>query len=457
MSIQIPRGPAGQPILGNLGQFRRDPLGYLENLARYGDITRTRFGPVTILSVHHPDLVHEVLVSQAEKFHKTRGMKAIFKDSLGNGLLTSDGEFWKRQRRLVQPAFHARRIAAYADVMVEHAQRLLDEWQAHTDTGQTLDVAAEMMRLTLGIVTKVLFDADVSDQASRVGEAIAVGQEITSRRFNSLIRLPRWVPTRDNQRGLESLRVIDEVVMGMIEERRAAGEDRGDLLSMLLMAVDEEGSGGMTNRQVRDEAITLFLAGHDTTANTLNWTFSLLAQHPEVEARLHAELDSALGGRAPTFDDLPRLRVAEMAIKEAMRLYPPAWIISREAVQDLWLKGHRVKQGTIIFISPYALHRNPQWFEKPTQFIPERFDEGAEERIPKYAYIPFSAGPRICIGNSFALMEARLILATLAQQVRLSLPPGHIVEPEPLVTLRPKDGLPMRITERQVVAEGAAG
>ena len=334
-----------------------------------------------------------------------------------------------------------KRIEGYAKAMVDYAQRMESEWES----GQTRDVHHDMMRLTLGIVAKTLFDADVSGTADRIGEAVTIGLETTNKKFNRILRVPDWVPTRENQRSKQALRTIDDVVMGFIHARRASGEDKGDLLSMLLL-VDE--AGGMSDKQARDEAFTLFVAGHETTANALTWTWYLLSQNPQAEETLHQELDRVLAGRAPSMQDLPNLPYTDAVIKESMRLYPPAWTVTRQPIVEVQIGGYTIPAGANIFVSQYVLHRDGRFFPDPDQFCPERWADNLEKRLPRFAYFPFGAGPRVCIGNSFALMEARLVLAEMAQHYQPRLVQGFVAHTEPLVTLRPRGGMPMMIERR---------
>lgn len=444
-----PPGPKGQFLIGSLRAFGADRLAFLEELAReYGDISMLRLGPRKVYFLNHPDYVHYVLVKHPEKFHKSPMLKKNTRKAIGEGLLTSDGEFHARQRRLVQPAFHARRIASYADVMVDYTLRKLETWAA----GSEVDAAHEMMELTMEIVAKALFDADVSGDANAIGQAITVGIETVSERIVHPLHLPEWIPTRKNRERQRAAEVLETTIMRIINERRASGEDKGDLLSMLLLAVDEQDGGQMTNKQVRDEAMTLFIAGHETTANALAWTLYLLAQRPEVGHKLQAELQAVLKGRAPRMADLPHLPYNEMVIKEAMRLYPPAWVTTRLTVEPAHIGGYDVPVGSICMVSPYIMHRDARYFEQPECFRPERFAAGYEERIPRYAYFPFGGGPRVCIGNSFAMMEAQLILATIMQRFQLSLVPGQHITPEPLVTLRPRGGIRMTVAPRATAA-----
>jgi cytochrome P450 len=390
---------------------------------------------------NHPDDIEAVLVTLNKKFIKGRALRAN-KRLFGEGLLTSEGEAWLRQRRLAQPAFHRSRIASYADTMVRFTEQMLGGWR----DGDGCNVHEEMMRLTLAIVAKTLFDADVTREAKEIGEALEVVMEVNTdpRR---LLFVPAWLPTPANLAMRRAVRRLDRVIYRIISERRASGRDSGDLLSLLLHAQDEDGSQ-MSDVQLRDEAVTLFLAGHETTAITLSWTWWLLAQHPKIEAKLHAELAAVLGGRVPTFKDLPRLGYLEMILSESLRLYPPAWSMVRMAIEDSEIGGYRVPAGCGVAMSQYVVHRDPRFFDAPDEFRPERWENDLAKRLPRFAYFPFGGGPRICIGNSFALMEASLTLATIAQEFRLSLVPGQSVEPLPSITLRPKNGINVILHKR---------
>jgi len=446
MKNQYPPGPKQSLLLGSLRQFANHRLEFMiANRDQFGDIVHFRFGPRHVYQLNDPDMIQYVLVKHPEQFHKSPALKRTTRQTIGQGLLTSEDELHKRQRRLVQPAFHHKRIAAYADVMVDYTAQMLENWR----TGGQIDAAHEMMKLTMRIVAKTLFDADVSSEADSIGDAITMGIETVGRRITQPIYLPDWIPTAQNRERKQAADLLEQTITNMIDERRTSGEDKGDLLSMLLMAVDDEQGGGMSDKQVRDEAMTLFIAGHETTANALAWTLYLLSQYPEVESRLTQELQTTLDGRLPTFADLSRLPYTEMVIKESMRLYPPAWVTTREVIENIELGDYPIHKGSIVIMSMYTMHRDPRYWEEPDQFRPERFAPGWEDCIPKYAYFPFGGGPRVCIGNQFAMMEASLILATIISRFHLTLVPNQQIVPEPLVTLRPRDGIRMQLTARE--------
>jgi len=444
-TAQKPRGPRNLPVLGNLAAFRAKPIEFLMETARdYGDLAYFRLGPYHAYLVNHPDHVRDVLVTNQGNFTKSRALQRA-RILLGQGLLTSEGQFHLRQRRLVQPAFHRDRLAAYGAVMSHYAARLRERWQA----GATLDISNEMMRLTLSVVGKTLFSTDVESEASEIGEALT-----TVLKMFRMLMLPfseylEKLPLPSIRRFEKARARLDQTIYGLIRERRKSREDTGDLLSMLLLAQDEEADGGsMTDTQVRDEALTLFLAGHETTANALTWTWYLLSQNPECEAKLHQEIDSVLQGRIPQMADLPQLRYTEMVFAEAMRLYPPAWAIGRMSKAPFELGGISIGAKSICILSPYVTQRDARWFPDPERFDPERWTPEAREARPKFSYFPFGGGARVCIGERFAWMEGVLILATLAQKWRLRLAPDQRVEPLPLITLRTKYGMKMFLVSR---------
>jgi cytochrome P450 len=438
-----PRAP-GFPLVGHLLAYGRDPIAFFERCARdHGDLVELKFPgfPRTFL-VNHPDVIEDILVTRQRLFHKdvfTRELRRL----LGNGLLTSEGDFWRRQRRLAQPAFHRDRIRGFAAAMVELTLRMLATWRPDTE----IDLHARMMQLTLQIVAKTLFGKDVDEEARVVGQAI----ELWMRRYASMLVVTfPWLmklPTPQNRRTARATRRLNEIIYGLIERARRGPEGSGDLLPMLLSARDEDGAC-MSDEQLRDEVMTIFLAGHETTAIALSWTFMLLARHPAVRAALHGELSQELGGRAPTLEDLSRLRYTDAVVREAMRLYPPAWSIGREAQEECELGGYRIPRGSQLVICQILTQRDARWFPEPERFRPERWLDGSTASLPRFAYFPFGGGPRVCIGNTFALMEAALIVATVAQRYELALRPGF--EPQMLasVTLRPRLGMPMRLTAR---------
>ena len=438
-----PPGPKGQFYIGNLRDLRKRPLEFMEECVRdFGDLTHFRIANIEVYLLNHPDLVEEVLVTSNRNFIKPRLLRDTA-EVFGRGLLVSDGDFWLRQRRLAAPAFHRQRIASYGAVMTDFTERAVERWR----DGQTLDIHAEMMRVTLEIVTKALFGAEVSEEdTEKVGHALEIMLERFVDRI-SLLRFLQELPLPKNIRFRNALATLDEIIYRIIEARRRDGAIGDDLLSMLLAAQDEDGSM-MTDRQVRDETVTLFLAGHETTAVSLTWTFYLLSQNPEVDARLAEELDRVLGGRVPTLEDLPALEYTGRVVKESMRLYPPAWRIGREAINDCVIGGYAIPAGAQLIMSQWTMHRDARYFRDPLAFRPERWTPEFEQTLPKYAYFPFAAGPRRCIGDQFAMMEATLMLATMARRYRLDLVAGQSIEYWPSITLRPRHGLQMTVAAR---------
>jgi cytochrome P450 len=423
--------------------FRRDPLGFLLRTARDypGDVVRFRQGPRDVYLVKHPDLVKDVLVTRQHDFSKSRALQWA-KLFLGEGLLTSEGEFHTRQRRLAQPAFHRQRIGGYGADMVRRAVEARERWTA----GDVLDLDVEMMRLTLAIVSRSLFGTDVAVAAGEIREDLSTIISLFPRFSLPLFGLIQKLPLPSNARFDRAVGRLDGIVHRLIAERRADGRDRGDLLSMLLLAQDEEGAGGgMSDRQLRDEVVTLLLAGHETTSNALTWTWYLLSQNPGVEARWREEMRTVLDGRPPAFEDLPALKYTEMVLAESMRLFPPAWGIGRRALRDVTVGGFEIAAGAILALSPYVVHRDERFWPDPLRFDPERFAPEARASRPRFAYFPFGGGARSCIGESFAWMEGVLLLAAIGQRWRLRLAPGHPVEPQALITLRPRHGMRMTV------------
>lgn len=423
------------PRIKTLVGFLGDPLAFIgSRFQQYGDIYHVPDSGPGLYVMRHPEHVHAVLVTHAAKMRKEHTAFQLLSRVVGEGLLTTDGDVWRRQRRMLQPAFSRERLTTYAAMMTDEAERVRS---ALTD-GATLDVSNEMMELTLRVVCRTLFSHDVTGETSDVARAMVVLQDSVSRAE----LIPQWIPTPHRRRFREAVEAIDRIVFSMIKERRGSTE-KNDLLQSLVTAVDEEGGARLSEREVRDQLVTLFLAGHETTSHALTWTWYLLSQNPDQERLLHEEVDR-LGGRLPTADDA--LPYTEQVIKESMRMYPPVYLLARRSAEEVEIGGFTLPPGSEIVLWIYMTHHDPRWFPEPLSFRPERFTPENEQKLPKNAYVPFGAGPRVCIGKSFAMMEARLLLATIAQRYRLELVPGHRVAMKPRVTLNPKYG--MRMTAR---------
>jgi len=441
----------GDPIFGSARAFRDDPLGFIESARReHGDFVRIRLGPYRVYLLLHPEHVRHILQKNPGNYLKD-GYEHN-EPLTGRGLLTSEGEFWRRQRRLAQPAFHKERLEGMAATMTVTTGEMLQRWQDHLDTAgeRPLRIDAEMSRLTLAIVGRTLMGADVSDGASEVGGSLEHTLEYAFRRTGRFFNLPFGFPAPKNLRYMRAIRSLDAVVYSLIDGRRRSGEDRGDLLSMLVQARDAETGEGMSRKQLRDEVMTFLVAGYETTARALAWAFYLLDQNPEGVRKLRKELARVLGGRTPTYEDLPRLTYTKMFVQESIRLYPPAWGLARRAKEEDEVWGHRIPKGSRLIVSSYVTHRHPAFWEDPEKCDPERFTPERSEGRPRYAYFPFGGGPRQCIGVSFATMEATLITAMVAQRFDLSLVPGHPVEPQADITLKPRYGLPMNLEKRDL-------
>ncbi len=446
--VEAPQLP-GLPLIGNLLELRRNPIDLFTEVAAIGDVVDVRFAHVRYFLVNSADAAHHVLVENNRNYVKSPSYKAL-KLVLGEGLVTSDGEFWRRQRRLSQPAFHRDRIASFVEAMVDETDRMLARWEA--SVGEVIDVHAEMMNLTLRIVTRTLFSSVVGAEADAIRSALGVAIHYANDYAEAVIKPVPWLPLPKNYRFKRSLKTLDALVLGIIAaRRRGENADANDLLAMLLAATED--GRGMTDTQLRDEVMTLVMAGHETTANALAWTFFLLSKDPEVERRLRRDVASVIADRSPSADDAPRLRYAAMVIQESMRLFPPVWAIERQALADDVIGGYRVPAKSLLALSPFLLHRHPDYWENPEGFDPDRFAPGEAEKRPKFSYLPFGAGPRQCIGMGFAMMEAQMLLARITQRFRLELVPGHRVEPEPVVTLRPRSGIRMRL-RRQSAGKG---
>lgn len=438
--------PSVKPNLigGHFLKFRRNPIDFLDEISKLGDITYFKLFNVPAYFLNHPDLIRDVLITSNAKFEKGRALKRA-KGLLGEGLLTSEGEKHLKQRRMIQPAFHRRQIAEYAKAMVEYAEKMSDEWQ----DGEVRDIDREMMKLTLQIVGKTLFSANVDDETDEVSKAMNSLMEM----FNFLVipfsEILEKFPIPHAIRYKAARETLDRVMYQIIEKRRKENVDKGDLLSMLLIAQDEDDGSGMTDKQIRDEALTLFLAGHETTANAMTWTFYLLSNNPEKAAKLHKELDEILNGKTPSMEDVPKLKYTESVFAEAMRLYPPAWAIGRLSIEEHRFAEYDIPKDALVLLSPYITHRDERFWESPNEFIPERWEkQSIKEAGNKLIYFPFSKGVRSCIGESFAWMEGILLIATLAQKWKLNLMPEQKIGLNPLMTLRPKFGMKMQIEKR---------
>jgi cytochrome P450 len=433
--------PGSIPLAGHFLAYGRDPLGFVvRTVQEFGGVVPIRFGPVPALLIAEPAAIQEVLVERHRDFRKSRAARRVGV-VVGDGILLSEGEVWRGHRRLVQPAFHHDRLASYGEVMVGETERMLAGWSA----GETRDIHAEMVALTLAIVARSILDSQL--EASDVAEVEQAAADLTDHfesRFNSLrFFVPDLLPTPGNLRMRRAVGRLDRIIYRLIRSRRGSGATGGDVISMLL------GAGGMTDREVRDELMTLFLAGHETTALALTWALHLLAGRPAADAALAAELSAALGGRLPTIADLPRLPYTEAVILESLRLYPPAYAISREAVRATTIAGRDVSRGSVAFISVWAVHHDPARFDDPWSFRPERWLDGLAQRLERSAYLPFGEGPRKCVGASFAMQEAVLVLATIARRFRLSNASDQAIPLRPAVTLRPAREVPMTIQERR--------
>jgi cytochrome P450 len=443
-ALSRPPGPKGNFLLGNLGSISQDWLGFYAQCAKeYGDVVYLRYIHVPICLVMHPRDIEYVLVTNAGNFTKSADYRAIAR-VLGKGLLTSEGKFWQRQRSLIQPGFRRENILSYAAVMTHETRRMLDSWS----DGEVRNIHEDMMRVTLEIVARCLFGTEVGDAAARVGKAMKVVTDRFLTDAGQALLFPFDIPDFLGERR-QAIGELKGIINGIIRERRASKKARGDLLDMLFQVRDAEGRP-MSDAQLRDEVMTLFLAGHETTAIALSWTCFLLTQNPEMAAKLAEELRAVLGGREPTPEDLPRLRYTEMVIKEAMRLYPAVWGIGRRAIANCEIGGYRVAAGTNVFIFQWLTQRDARFFPDPEKFDPERWREDPVRsgKIPRFAYFPFGGGPRVCVGASFAMIEATLLLAMIVQRYQFDLLPGHPVEILGSVTLRPKHGIRVTVHSR---------
>ena len=458
-ALPLPPSPSSHPLFGLMREFRQDRIGLYRRVARdYGDVLRMRFMWVNTYTVSHPDYMRQVLVENNHNYVRNPFVNDVFKLFLGDGLFTMDGESWLSRRRLMQPAFHRQRLAGLGALMTDAAQAMLADW-AQRSAGQEIAMDEEMMKVTLRVAGQALFSVDLLGAASALGDAFTNVSEFVNYRMNTPFPPPLWAPTRRNRQFKAALDTLNRTVYDIIEQRKKSSahlseqarinnEEKGDLLDMLMAARDADTGAGMTDAELRNEVALLIFAGHETTATTLTWVFYLLSQHPEAEAKLHAELATVLGGRTPTLADLPNLPYNRMVIEETMRLYPAAWGVSRKSVAADEIGGYQLPANASLTLPITTLHYDPRWWEEPERFDPERFSPERSANRHKFAYLPFGAGPRQCIGNNFALMEAQLVLATVAQRYQLRLRPGHPVQPDPVFVLRTSHGLPMTVTRR---------
>lgn len=439
-------GVSGLALFRLMPEFKRNTLQTFMSLARrHGDIVCFR-GLWTSFMLTDPQHVEYVLQTNSRNYRKGKNYKEVAA-STGNGLFVSEGDVWRRQRRLAQPAFHRQRMASFAKIMTASCEAMLERWRPLAERNELIEVDAEMLRLTLGIVGKALFSRDLSDEADTVSRSFEVIRKHTIDRVMSVVKFPASFPTARNRRFRQAITNAEQIVYGLIAERRRGQGNADDLLSLLMAARDEETGEGLSDRELRDQALTIIGAGYETTTQALAWTWYLLAKHPEIENKLHAEISGVLGGRAPTFDDLPDLKYTLMVFQEAIRLYPPIWMMTRAAIETDEIGGYRVPADSEILLLPYLTHRHPKYWDRPEEFDPEHFTQEKVAARPRFAYFPFGAGARQCIGNNFALMEAQLIIATVAQKYRLRLADEQAIEPETSVTLRPRGGVRMKLNQ----------
>ncbi len=448
-SFKLVDVPGGAPLLGHLRGFKERPLETMSGWWRqYGDALRFRLGPKTLHLFSHPDLAEDILVQQADRFVKVYDPRRPVGLSLvlGNGLVTSSGEVWKRHRRIIQPVFHRSRMAAMADRMVQVGEQRIAGWASRE--GQPVDIAAEMMQLALEVISQTMFSTSMEQYIERISHALRVSLKYAFDSFHNPLRVPSWVPTQRNREFRSVMQFMDRLIYGLLTERRRTGATHGDLLDLLLQARDEETGAGLTDQELRDEAMTIFAAGHETTANALAWTWYLLATHPEAKARFHEEVDRVLQSGTPTTDDLQHLPYTRAVFDESLRLYPPVPAVQRRAATNTTVGGLSLSEGALVLVGTYHLHRHPAFWTNPEQFLPERW-LAREQPAVRYAYLPFGAGPRACVGIHFASVEGPLLLALIGRRYDLQLA-QETVEPELMVTLRPKGGISMRLQPRHV-------
>lgn len=441
----LPPGPKGMPFLGSLVDYFSDMLGFLTRVSEeYGDIVYYKLGSRKMYLLNNPEHIKGVLVTNNRKFEKSRALKRT-KIVLGEGLLTNEGEPHLKQRRTIQPVFHHKRIKSYGDIMAQYASRIDEEWK----NGSVVNIHREMMKLTLFIVSKTIFDSDMDSESDEIGRCLTDLVTIFPQMIFPYSEYLDGLPLPSNRRFRKAKNKLDKIIYSLIEERRNKPGEKMDLLSMLLEAQDYEGDGeGMTDSQVRDEALTLFLAGQESTANSLVWTWYLISQNKQIEKKMHEEIDSVLNGRLPNLDDLGKLSYTQNVFKEALRLYPPAWAVARHVKEDYEVEGYVIPAGADIFMSQYVVHRDPRLYRNPDRFIPERWDSEETKDLPRFAYFPFGGGTRRCIGEPFAWMEGVILIATIASKWKMRLVPHQKIIPQALITIRPKNGMNMILEKR---------
>lgn len=445
MKKKNPIGPKGNLITGHLKAFQSNPLKFLTNLATdYGEFVPFRLGPFQkVYLINNPDLIKEVLVTKQKSFIKSKDIQTL-KTLVGNGLLTSEKDFHRKQRKQIQPSFTRAHISNYGVDMINTTSKYLSTWK----DGEVRSIFEDMMNITLGIISKTMFSMDFEEGAKRIGEPMETVMKQSIRRMRSIITFPMWVPTKQNRKYKEAIQALDLVLYDLIKNRKQNIEAHEDLLSVLLKAKDAHTNECMSDKQLRDELMTIFLAGHETTANALTWTLFLLGQHPHVEKKFFQELDQVLGVDSLTPGHFKNLTYTQNIVWESLRLYPPAYVIGRQVHEAVQIGPHRLKKGDMVILSQYVMHRNEKFFYDPNSFIPERFENEFVKTLPTYAYFPFGGGPRVCIGNHFAIMEAVLVLASIGRRFQLILTDDSKIRPQPLITLRPRGELKMMVKER---------
>ena len=449
-SLKQAEGPKGGYFLGNLKEYRKDPLElFIHTRKKFGDIARLRLFNKNILLLSHPDAIKYVIQTNNRNFDKGTHGYQMLKEAIGNGLLTSEGDFWRRQRRLAQPAFYKQRLASFFETMEQTSREMTLDWDKLPD-GHLLEVSHEMLKVTLRIVGKTLLGKDLGGDARDIGDALNFVMHRVNERITQVLVAPLWMPTPANKKFKKNMAILNSVVQSLIIERREAGEGQfNDLLAMLVEAKDLETGQKMNDQQLQDEVLIMFSAGHETTANAMTWTLLLLAQHPEISQKLFNEVKQAFGDSKPEISHLSQLKYCKNVIQESMRIYPPAWLFGRRAVEDDIICGFEIKKGEYTFISPYLTHRHPEFWEEPEKFQPERFDSETVNKHPKFTYLPFGGGPRQCIGNNFALMEMQILLALIIQKYNFELLDESHIKLDPVITLRPLNGLYLKLNRRK--------